>query len=162
MGSDVKEVSVLLPHPALPGGDWADAYQVVVEQPFKSAREAGDAIVAAFPSWTRSALALRQILVTPFGLKGPADEALASDRVGIFPVRDETTNSLVAGIDDKHLDFRIIVALKNLDMGQSVTLTTAIKRHNFLGRSYLQVVLPFHRQIISGSLKRVAMSRKLA
>ncbi|MEO1749157.1 MAG: DUF2867 domain-containing protein [Pseudomonadota bacterium] len=156
MGGEVKEISVPLPHPALPGSDWADAYQIVVEQTYASAREAGDAIIASFPSWTSSALALRQVLVTPFGLKGPADEARAEDRLGIFPVCAETTNQLVAGIDDKHLDFRIIIDLKELDTGQSVTLTTAIKRHNFLGRSYLLAVMPFHRQIISSALTKLA------
>lgn len=45
----VHEIDVGLPHPALPDGDWADGYSVIVDQPFDTARAAGDAIIVAFP-----------------------------------------------------------------------------------------------------------------
>ena len=143
MRGDVKEVSVPLPHPTLPGSDWADAYQVIVEKPFASARETGEGIIEAFPQWYGPLLGLRNLLVAPFGLKHPDSVSTITDVLGIFPIVSEDKYQMVAGIDDKHLDFRIIIDLKNLDIGQSVPLTTAIKRHNLLGRSYLLAVLPF-------------------
>lgn len=150
----VDEIDVQLPHPALPDADWADGYRVIVDQPYDTARAAGDAIVTAFPKWMRPALLLRQILVTPFGLKGvPADSD--KDQVGIFPVTHDAPHALYAGINDKHLDFRISVELENLEQGQKISLITIIKRHNALGRVYLQLVLPFHRQIIKSALAKL-------
>lgn len=153
MGS-VSEVEVTLPDNALPGADWADAYRVHTAPRFRTALEAGEAIIAAFPSWTYPLLALRQLLMLPFGLKGPKR---ASDRqtLGIFPIVAQMDDRLIAGFDDRHLDFRIVVDLDFLGDMQSVTLTTLIVRHNWLGRSYLQMVKPFHRMIIRSALSKL-------
>lgn len=159
MTPTVKEIHVALPHPELPEGDWADAYQVVVSQPFSTAREAALASMESFPEWFRPLLGLREILVAPFGLKQASDVTEEMDVIGIFPVYSQSPTRLVAGIDDKHLDFRIVVDLDDVLDGQAVTLTTVIKRHNFLGWTYLQAVLPFHRLIIKGALRRLAERR---
>ena len=153
---DVRDLVVTLPHPALPGADWADAYGIRLAVPFTDARSAALAIIAAFPGWTNPLLALRQVLVLPLGLKGAGARHGKADMIGIFPVCTESATQLVAGFDDRHLDFRIVVDLAGHEDGQDVTLTTVIKRHNLAGRLYLQAVLPFHRAIIRGALARVA------
>lgn len=153
----VREVSAPLPHEALPGADWADAWQADVEQPFATARAAAEAIIENFPAWTGAMMAQRQILVAPFGLKGRPG---SGDRIGIFPVVSESREQFVAGFNDRHLDFRIVVELAQ-PVGkseQSVTLTTVIRRHNLLGRVYLAAVMPFHRAIISTALRRIGRS----
>ena len=154
----VCEVPAPLPHDALPGADWADAWQAEVKQSFTSAREAAEAIIENFPAWTGAMMALRQILVAPFGLKGRPG---SGDRIGIFPVVSESRQQLVAGFNDRHLDFRIVVDLAESagKPGQSVTLTTIIRRHNLLGRVYLAAVMPFHRAIISSALRRIGRAR---
>ncbi|MCB1423405.1 MAG: DUF2867 domain-containing protein [Nitratireductor sp.] len=154
----VCEVPAPLPHDALPGADWADAWQAEVKQSFTSAREAAEAIIENFPAWTGAMMALRQILVAPFGLKGRPG---SGDRIGIFPVVSESRQQLVAGFNDRHLDFRIVVDLEEQagKPEQAVTLTTVIKRHNLLGRIYLVAVMPFHRAIISTALRRIREGR---
>ena len=154
----VCEVPAPLPHDALPGADWADAWQAEVKQSFTSAREAAEAIIENFPAWTGAMMALRQILVAPFGLKGRPG---SGDRIGIFPVVSESRQQLVAGFNDRHLDFRIVVDLEEQagKPEQAVTLTTVIKRHNLLGRIYLVAVMPFHRAIISTALRRISEGR---
>ena len=154
----VCEVPAPLPHDALPGADWADAWQAEVKQSFTSAREAAEAIIENFPAWTGAMMALRQILVAPFGLKGRPG---SGDRIGIFPVVSESRQQLVAGFNDRHLDFRIVVDLEEQagKSEQAVTLTTVIKRHNLLGRVYLVAVMPFHRAIISTALRRISEGR---
>ena len=154
--ASVAEVQAALPDPALPKADWADAYQVATAREFADAREAAEAVIANFPKWTFAMLTLRQILVTPFGLKG-VEEFPAETRVGIFPVVSDNPDRLVAGFNDKHLDFRIIVTLTDNGEMRKVTLSTLIVRHNWLGRTYLQLVLPFHRAIIKGALKKLAL-----
>ena len=69
--------------------------------------------------------------------------------IGLFPVLSETPDRLIAGFDDHHLDFRVIV-----DVGEEVTATTVVKTHNLFGRLYLAVVLPFHRVIVRHLLRR--------
>ena len=39
---------------------------------------------------------------------------------------------------------------------QQVTATTLVLTHNRLGRTYLALILPFHRLIVRAMLRRVA------
>ena len=40
--------------------------------------------------------------------------------------------------------------------GQRVTATTLVLTHNLLGRTYLAIILPFHRLIVRAMLRQVA------
>lgn len=151
----VNDVKIELPHPALADADWADCYSIDVANEFDTALDAANAIVANFPKWTYPALLLRQILVVPFGLKGSQEAKSKIGKVGIFPIISEDQNRIVAGFDDTHLDFRIVVDLARSDNGQCVSLATLIRRHNLLGRTYLLAVLPFHRAIIRTALGKL-------
>lgn len=75
-----------------------------------------------------------------------------ADRIGIFPVKQETENELIAGFDDKHLNFRVSV-LSN--QGQ-ISLATWVAPHNMGGKIYLAVIMPFHIAIARNPLARVA------
>jgi hypothetical protein len=63
---------------------------------------------------------------------------------------------LVAGFNDKHLDFRVVVDVAAAGPGQSVTATTLVMTHNLFGRCYLAIILPFHRLIARAMLRQVA------
>ncbi|MGB7287719.1 MAG: DUF2867 domain-containing protein [Salaquimonas sp.] len=157
-----EEIQVSLPNDALSQADWIDAYQVKlpIGSSFATARQAAEAIVAAFPKWTYFLLMIRQIVLAPFGLKGPKHiENMNVESVGFFPIIGETENKLIAGFDDKHLDFRLVIDLESSLASQTVTLSTVIRRHNWIGRTYLALILPFHRLIIKLSLSRAAASR---
>jgi hypothetical protein len=109
------------------------------------------------PRWIDALMTLRNLLVTPFGLTTPAPGIAASaDRVGIFPVVSETPTRLVAGFNDKHLDFRVVVDVTASGPGQRVTATTLVLTHNLLGRLYLTIILPFHRLVVRSMLRQVA------
>ncbi len=83
-------------------------------------------------------------------------EASAGGAIGIFPVLSETPDRLVAGFDDHHLDFRVVVDVAASGQGQQVTATTLVRTHNLFGRAYLAVILPFHRLIVRTMLRQVA------
>jgi hypothetical protein len=70
----------------------------------------------------------------------------------MFPVVGQSPDRVVLGFDDRHLDFRIVVALA----GGWATLTTAVRWHNAFGRAYLAAVMPFHRVIAARMLEGVA------
>jgi len=76
------------------------------------------------------------------------------DNVGIFPVETETDDELIAGFNDKHLNFRVSVISK----GGRVYLATWVHPHNIAGRLYLKTIMPFHVAISRNALARVAAS----
>lgn len=102
-------------------------------------------------------MALRNLLVRPFGLKGDPDAASqGGKRVGIFPIIRNTPEQCILGFDDRHLDFRIVVETESLpDRQTAVRMMTLIKRHNSLGRVYLAVIMPFHKLIVKSALSRI-------
>jgi len=141
----------------LAGAQFIDAYSIVIGNAALDARRAAEKMLARGPRWIEALLALRNYLVTPFGLKtSAANEASASNIIGIFPIVSQSPDRLVAGFDDRHLDFRVVVDVAACGHGQRVTATTLVLTHNLLGRSYLAIILPFHRFVVRALLRQVA------
>ena len=141
----------------LAGAQFADAFRIAVEGPPLDARNAAQRMMGRSPRWIETLQALRNALVAPFGLKtSGVGEAAAAGAIGIFPVLSETPDRLVAGFDDHHLDFRVVVDVAASGQGQQITATTLVRTHNLLGRSYLAIILPFHRLIVRSMLRQVA------
>ena len=140
----------------LAGAQFADAFRIAITHADLDARHAAEAMVARQARWIEWLLALRNLLVRPLGLKtSGATEGVARDMVGIFPVVSQTPERLVAGFNDKHLDFRLVVDVASAGSGRNVTATTLVLTHNWLGRAYLAVILPFHRLIVPAMLRKV-------
>jgi len=57
------------------------------------------------------------------------------------------------GLDDRHLDFRIIVDRREVNSGFRLRATTLVERHNVFGRLYIAVITPFHRLIVQSVMK---------
>lgn len=141
----------------LAGAQFADAFRIAVDGPPLDARMAAQRMMGRSPRWVESLVSLRNALVAPFGLKtSGAGEKSARGLIGIFPVLSETPERLVAGFDDRHLDFRVVVDVTAAGQGQQVTATTLVRTHNRLGRIYLAIILPFHRLVVRAMLRQVA------
>jgi hypothetical protein len=141
----------------LAGAQFADAYRVTIRGAELDARHAAVKMLEQQPRWIRALMTLRDLFVRPFGLKTTETARRgAADRIGIFPVLSETPQRIVAGLNDRHLDFRVVVAVIGSDTGQSITATTVVLTHNWLGRAYLAIILPFHRLIVRSMLRQVA------
>ena len=144
------------PGPLLAGTQFVDAYRVAVGGHALDARTAAEKIFARSPRWIEGLLRLRNLVVAPFGLKTTGrGEPASGGMIGIFPVVSETPERLVAGFNDHHLDFRVVVDVAAFADGQQVTTTTLVKTHNWLGRTYLTVIMPFHRLISRTMLRQV-------
>lgn len=126
-------------------GDFIDGYRVKATC---SPRQAAE-IAMKFPIWVDALMALRRIIMSPFGLKGRGE---GNDSIAIFPIRKDTQEELVLGFDDKHLDFRISIMSRD----GYIHCATWVHRHNWLGRTYLAVIMPFHILITKQMLARVA------
>jgi hypothetical protein len=148
----------------LAGADFADAWRVAVNDADLDARKVAERLFTRNPRWIDALVRLRNTLVSPFGLKTSGQgEPAPGGIIGLFPVVSETPERLVAGFNDRHLDFRVVVDVgvdvRALERGRQVTLTTLVKTHNLLGRLYLFAVMPFHRIIARTLLQRASPSR---
>jgi hypothetical protein len=116
------------------------------------------------PAWIGWLTSLRDAVVACFGLKTAkrlaalSDEA-AADRIAFFKVYGRSETEIVLGEDDRHLDFRLSV-LRSPGLlptqGGQLTVSTVVRCHNRLGRAYIWLIAPFHRQVIKASLGRAA------
>ena len=127
--------------------DFIDCFVVESNMPTREAAE----IIVQFPQWARMLLAIRNLLIAPFGLS--KDGPPAEDKVGSFPVELDTEREFIAGFNDKHLNFRVAV----LSISGQVYLATWVHPNNIGGRLYLLGILPFHVMIARNALKRVAL-----
>ena len=125
--------------------DFLDCYSV---QSNLSPRQAAE-IITDFPGWARFLLLIRRAVTAPFGLSN--DGPPAADKIGIFPVESNSNHELIAGFNDKHLDFRVSVT----SHAGRVFLATWVRPHNIGGKCYLKAIMPFHIIIARNALTRV-------
>lgn len=143
----------------LAGAQFADAFRITIDGPTIDARTAAERMFGHSPRWVEALLTLRNALVAPFGLKSSgASEKTKPGLIGIFPVVSETPERLVAGFNDRHLDFRVVIDAASSGASQQVTATTLVLTHNRLGRAYLALIMPFHRMVVRTMLRQVAQS----
>ena len=156
--SNPIEIAPLLPNPALLEANWADAFEVTIQRHFADMRALAQASVGSMPEWSRKLLALRNGIVRPLGLKpdGLTDAGCSDDLIDIFPIHSETENRIVLGLNDRHLDFRIVIERDSKEAGEKIRLTTLVRHHNLLGHLYITVITPFHKAIVRSVLKQIA------
>ena len=107
---------------------------------------------------------MRNRLVALIGLKGTEEAAPGKNapsgkmrRIGFFPIVSQTADRIVMGFDDWHLDFRVVVDVLALGGDRrQVTATTLVRTHNWVGRAYLALIMPFHRIIVRTMLAQAA------
>jgi hypothetical protein len=154
----VREITPTVDADALlAGAQFADAFRIEIDDRELDARRAAERMMARQPRWAEALVSLRNFLVAPLGLKtSGATPTAPRDMIGIFPVVSQTPDRLVAGFNDKHLDFRVVVDVTPPTGVRQITATTLVLTHNRLGRTYLAIILPFHRRIVPALLRQVA------
>jgi hypothetical protein len=141
----------------LAGAQFADAFRIEISDHDLDARRAAERMMARQPRWAEALLSLRNLLVAPLGLKtSGAGLVPPRDMIGIFPVVSQTSDRVIAGFNDRHLDFRVVVDVTGPGGVRQVTATTLVKTHNWFGRIYLATIMPFHRLIVPALLRQVA------
>lgn len=143
------------------GADLADAYAV----PMPSSEEGIQAVAQrAFGRpgpVLRTALALRDNLVRPFGVKTSSElrsrlvEADAG-RIDFFPIKSLSADEIVLGEDDRHLDFRVSLLLRRTAGRRELVATTVVDCHNSFGRAYLAIITIGHGIVVRAALAKAA------
>ncbi|WP_341913415.1 DUF2867 domain-containing protein [Ferrovibrio terrae] len=134
---------------SLPGCDFADAFSVVVPRRDLDARVLSADFFSTPPAWAGALMDLRNTIMGRLGYKAP------KIRKG-FPVLSESETAVVSGLDDDHLDFRALMRIDPDANGSRITLTTAVATHNWIGRAYLAIIMPFHKLIVRSMVRQMA------
>ncbi len=155
--NQAMEVPFTNPDAVLPGAQFADSYALTIEGQNFDAISATKAVMGRNPAWISNLMKLRNRLVAPLGLKPAPDVKLTEENsIGTFPLISKSADQVILGMNDKHLDFRIVVRVTNGARGrQTITASTIVKTHNLMGRIYLGIVKPFHRLIVPTMLNQV-------
>jgi hypothetical protein len=114
------------------------------------------AVFGHLPSWLRWLLHVRNKAAALLGLEAPTVHDInnvyfkrtykAGEKIGgIWPIFALNEHELVAGRDNKHLDFRVSVIRVPHEGGIRVVVTTVCKVHNLFGAIYLRAIVPFHK-----------------
>lgn len=153
---------------------FCDAYEAPISRAGLRIDDAYSAVFAHAPGWTRSLMKVRGWIVAPFGLIHPgkemeqtADQSFRREnfrvgqRAGIFTIQSIEPNELIAGENDKHLDFRVSVFRASKPGAETVTVSTVVQINNALGRWYLRLIKPFHRAIVRTMLQNAVNAGRL-
>jgi hypothetical protein len=109
-------------------------------------------------------LRLRNILVSPFGLKTSFGEDLAErlyfekgSVLVYFHVLQRSDEVIVLEEKDKHLNFRIIAQAKQDVSGEYILyqMSTLVHINNLLGKLYFALIRPFHNYLLKISFQHL-------
>ena len=106
-------------------------------------------LFAGIPGWVSALMGVRHVLVKPFGLETGGAKSLGDG----FPVLSSSPTRIVMGIDDKHLDFRLVVDVD--EPAGDVAFTTLVQIHGRSGRAYWAVVKHFHPVVMRSMMARI-------
>ncbi|MCB8877887.1 DUF2867 domain-containing protein [Acidisoma silvae] len=139
--------------------DLADAFCVLLPADAEGIDVLADRVFGHPGPVFRTALGLRDAAIGLFGVKtsGQLRKRLARDgvdRIDFFPVLSRSAREVVLGEDDRHLDFRTSLLLRQATAGKELVATTVVHCHNTLGRTYLAAILLGHELVVRSVLKR--------
>jgi hypothetical protein len=114
------------------------------------------------PLFVRVMMRIRNFLLARVGLKSTSTPTKLNvkrfkegDQIGVFNIGVITPTYALMGADDRHLDFRVRLEIKD----RTLVCSTEVQFKMNLGRIYFFVVKPFHRIVVPAMLK--AMIRDL-
>ncbi|MCF6321957.1 MAG: DUF2867 domain-containing protein [Rhizobiaceae bacterium] len=147
-------------HQFIQPGDFIDCYFNDDVEGDISVSHAAKKALMQMPRWAIILLKVRNFIVSFYGLKtgannpAPADlnNLAVGDYIGVFQVQLLAANEILIGQDDKHLNFLISV----MRYKGGVTLATWVHTHNWFGRLYLWVIMPFHKLIVRNAVSRIS------
>ena len=148
-----------------------DSYRAPLHQQRASMVEIFFAIFGHPPRWMKFALIVRNRVASFCGLDAPTaaeimnpevkSSYVVGEKIGVWPIFVLSPTELVAGRDNKHLDFRLSVLREVGGESCSVVVSTICTVHNRFGRVYLFFIIPFHRWGVQLLLSRAVNAGRL-
>ena len=129
------------------------------------------AIFAHHPAWMKLLLIVRNKVASLTGLEAPTaseilhvqirDRYAVGEKIGVWPIFWLSEDEVVAGRNNKHMDFRLSL-LKVADGDRtSVVVSTICSVHNRSGKLYLFFIIPFHRYGVRKLMANALAARRL-
>ena len=132
-----------------------DSYRTPLRRPHASIIDVFLAIFGHHPLWMKVILIVRNRIASFCGLAAPTASEIMNpairssyavgDRIGVWPIYYLTDTELIAGRNNRHLDFRLSVLRETDGKTASVVVSTVCVVHNVYGKVYLVFIVPFHR-----------------
>jgi len=149
------------------GAYFRDSYRAPLRRTRVSMVEIFFAIFGHHPAWMKFVLIVRNRVASFCGLDAPTASEIINlevknsysvgDKIGVWPIFALTESELVAGRNNKHMDFRLSV----LREAGSVVVSTICTVHNRFGKIYLFFIVPFHRWGVQWLLSRAIVAGRL-
>jgi hypothetical protein len=129
------------------------------------------AIFAHHPLWMKLLLIVRNKVASLAGLDAPTaseilhveikDRYVVGEKIGVWPIFWLSEDEVVAGRNNKHMDFRLSVLKVPDGDGTSVVVSTICSVHNLSGKLYLFLIIPFHRYGVRKLMANALAARRL-
>src|ERR1700710_2152002 len=148
-----------------------DSWRTPLAHPELGIIEVFFALFGHAPVWMKLLLIVRNAAARLVGLEAPTVAEIMApkigeaysvgEKIGPWPIFFIGGNEIVAGRNNKHMDFRLSV-LKAVD-GEttSVVVSTICTVHNRFGKIYLSVIVPFHRSGVRSLMRNAVVAKRL-
>src|SRR5207245_11213253 len=140
---------------AIRNGCFHDSFRARLARPELGIVDIFFALFGYAPLWMKVLLIVRNAAAKVFGLEAPTvgeimkptvrREYCVGEKIGPWPIFFIADNEIVAGRNNKHLDFRLSVLKAMEGDTASVVVSTICTVHNVYGKIYLLLIVPFHR-----------------
>jgi hypothetical protein len=148
-----------------------DAYRAPLAHPEYGIVDLFFAVFGHEPLWIKLLLVVRNAAAKLAGLQVPTVTEImkpvhkarygVGDKIGPWPIFFLGDDEIVAGRNNKHLDFRVSV-LKAIDGdAASVIVSTVCTVHNLYGKIYLFFIGPIHRAGVQLLMSKAVTEKRL-
>ena len=148
-----------------------DSYRVHLTRSHATVADIFLAVFAHHPTWMKATLIVRNRIASLFGLQSPPMSEILSpeikasydvgDKIGPGPIFALSESELIAGRDNKHLDFRLSIIRGTQGHTSVATVSTVCVVHNIFGKIYLFFIVPFHRWGVRWLLSAACAAERL-
>ena len=148
-----------------------DSYRVPLARPGRAIVDIFFALFGHTPFWMKALLITRNAVAGLFGLEAPTVAEILNpavrasyaigEKIGPWPVFFIGDHEIVAGRNNKHLDFRLSVLRVVEGDAESVVVSTICTVHNLFGKIYLFFIVPFHRRGVQSLMSNAVAAKRL-
>jgi Protein of unknown function (DUF2867) len=161
----------LLGRELIEGVYFRDSYQAPLSRMELGIVDIFFGIFGHHPLWMKLLLVVRNKVAFLAGLDAPTtseilhveikDRYAVGDKIGVWPIFSLSEDEVVAGRNNKHMDFRLSV-LKVPDGDRTnVVVSTICTVHNLTGKLYLFFIVPFHRHGVQKLMANALAARRI-
>ncbi len=136
--------------------DFSDSYEITLKKD-DDIKNIYLKLLLNSPKLVKYLMLLRNKIMSLFGFKteiinsNNIKDIQVGNKVGFFNIYFINEHEIIAGEEDKHLDF--LVSFYKRDT--TLIVTTLVKYNNIFGKIYMTFVKPFHKIVVKNMLKNL-------